>query len=63
MFDFKYVLKLNDNLIQFLEEKKTKIVYTLCVFTDEELLFFEIHFETLCIFRKNSEFGQSVSCR
>ena len=65
MFEFKNGLKTNnktnnDKLIQFLQEKN--YFYTV-VFSDEEVVFFEIHLETPCIFRVYFEFGQSISCR
>ena len=49
----KNVSNANDNLIQFLREKR-RFLHSVG-FTDEELEFFEIHFETRCIFRGNSD--------
>ena len=48
MFDFKCILKLIDNLIQFFE-KKTVIFNTEWILPNLSLEFFEIHFQTLCI--------------
>ena len=62
MFRVKNVLNINDNLIQFLQGNNLEYFTVWVGFTDEELAFFEIHFETPCIFRVNFEFGQSNSC-
>ena len=51
---------MNNNLIQFLQEKTR---FFILGFTDEELVFFEIHFKTPGIFRGNFEFEQFISCR
>ena len=47
MFEFKNVLNPNPGFAR----KKTRIFYTVG-FTDEELAFFEIHFETACKIRR-----------
>ena len=53
---------MNDNLIQFSQEKILNFLY--CEgFTDEELKFFAVNFEISCIFRGNFEFGPSIGCR
>ena len=58
MYDFKYVLKLNNKLIQILQIFDTKYGSH-----GQELENFEIHFETLCTLRGHCEFIQYVSCR
>ena len=46
MFEFKYVSKFDDNLIQFLQEKRLAFLIVCEVLLVYELEFFEIHFET-----------------
>ena len=54
--------KLNDNLIQFLREKREADFHTVWVLQKLKLEFFEIHFESLCILSRHFDFGQSFSC-
>ena len=43
MFEFQYVSKSNDNVIQFFKKKKLEF-FILCKFYEQELEFFEIYF-------------------